>query len=141
MSGLSVSECDALVAAIYERRPFLKWLPSVAGTAASVGWIALFGRTTDALEGTRWDLLGYLHTLGFVGLLVAAFLGFGVAIGLGFALGYALPRMALQRVLRRHLYGPACFWCGYSLIGLQLLGGTIHCPECGRRSPASPRRR
>jgi len=95
----------------------------------------LFGRVTDALEGTRWDILAWLTQSGVLGSVGALVLGYGVAITLALVISVLIPRAVLRRELFRHLYSPACFWCGHSLRGLRRINGRIRCPECGRQSP------
>ena len=136
LSSLSEAECAELVEAVYARRPVLKWAPPIAGPIAFLGWMFLFGRGTDVLEGTRWDVLAFLRDLGSVGFLMMILLGYGVAITLALIVATVVPRVLLRRELHRCLTSPACFRCGYSLSGLEIRGSKIRCPECGRPSPA-----
>ena len=108
--------------------------PSIVSLLAAFGWMILFGRGSDALEDTAWDILGLLHDLGFLGFIMALLLGFGVAIALALISGEALRRFLLRRQFCFHLFTPACFWCGYLLKGLVRDGDYIRCPECGQRS-------
>jgi hypothetical protein len=136
LSGLPIEHSAELVNAVHKRKPALKWLPSLAAPAA-LGWMFIFGRVTDVLEGTRWDVLAFLDKQGPLGIAGILGLGFGIAIALGFVAGFAVPRAILRRLIRHHLYSPACFWCGYSLVALEAHEAAIRCPECGKYSPVS----
>ena len=135
LTGLPLADCSELVDAIYKRRPALKWTPGISAILTFLGWMFAFGRVTDALEGTSWDVLALLRQLGVLGVLGALMLGYGIAITLALVVGTIIPRAILRRQLLHHLYSPACFWCGYSLCGLQRRNAAIHCPECGQLSP------
>lgn len=99
----------------------------VAPTAGAViawwTWMVIFGHTTDALEGTRFDLLAMFDRLpGRFDLLAKLLAGFGVAIAVG---------AATHRILTRRLVPPPpdhCEECGYDLTGIS----AKTCPECGR---------
>ena len=135
LTGLPVDRCAKLIDALYSRKPGLRWLPPLAAPIAFLGWMFIFGRVTDALEGTRWDILAFLQRadlLGFVGMLL---LGYGVAIILAVVVGATFPQAVLRRLVIHHLYSPTCFWCGYSLRGLERHNAAIDCPECGKSSP------
>ncbi len=134
LTGLSQTDCADLIRAVAARRPLLQWISPVAMPLAGIGWIFLFGRITDLLEGTRWDILAFLAGHGIVGIAVALLLGYGVAFALAVVAGTLAPA-ALRRALFHHLYSPACFWCGYSLRELPRPDSFVLCPECGRRSP------
>ncbi|MHC4108282.1 MAG: hypothetical protein ACYSTY_09390 [Planctomycetota bacterium] len=127
LSGVPETECAELVKAVYARRPVLKWGPPIACPIAFLGWMFLFGRVTDVLEKTRWDVLA---------LPGGALLGYPIAITLALVVATVVPRAVLRRALRHCLYSPACFWCGYSLRGLEIHESRIRCPECGKFSPA-----
>ena len=134
--GIDEAECRGLIDAIDKRRWMVHNAPSIAGGLAFAGCMILFGVGLDALEGTAWDIAGFVTDLGFVGFVLALLLGYGVAIALAVGSGVALRRSLLRRQFRYHLFTPACFWCGYSLNGLERDGDYIRCPECGRRSRA-----
>ena len=135
LTGLSLAQCADLVGAVRARKPGIRWIAPVAGPIAFLGWMFMFGRLTDVLEGTRWDILALLTSKGILGTAGIVLLGFGVAITLGIVVGELIPRAVLRRALFYHLYSPACFWCGYSLHGLHRSNPSIQCPECGRHSP------
>ena len=135
LTGLPPGQCSDLVGAVYARKPGVKWIAPVAGPIAFLGWMFMFGRVTDALEGTRWDILALLTQSGILGSAGALMLGYGIAITLAIVISVLIPPAVLRRALFRHLYSPACFWCGYSLRGLRRINGSIRCPECGRQSP------
>ena len=137
LTGLAEADCLDLVEAIYDRRPALKWIPPIAAPLAFLGWMLVYGRTTDMLENTRWDLLAFFDRMGVFGVAASILLGFGVAVTLAVILATVVPRAVLRRELRRCLYSPACFWCRYSLSGLEADNSTIRCPECGRLSPVA----
>ena len=80
------------------------------------------------------NILPLLRDLGFIGFVLRFVLGLGVPVFLGIISGVALRRFLLRRQFRYHLFTPACFWCGYSLKGLERDGSSIKCPECGQRS-------
>ena len=132
LTGLPEAQSAKLVDAIYARKPGLKWLSASGATLAFLGWMSMFGWITDALEGTRWDILA----LFFPGALL---LLYGVAISLALVVGGLIARAVMRRHLFHHLYSPACFWCGYSLRGLQRHNATVDCPECGKPSPVRRR--
>ena len=132
--GIGEDECRGLIDAINKRKWRVRNAPSIVGGLAFFGWMILFGRGSDALEETAWDILGLLYDLGFLGFMMAVLLGFGVAIALALISGATLRRFLLRRQFRYHLSTPACFWCGYSLQGLERAGDFIRCPECGRSS-------
>ncbi len=127
LTGLPEAQSAKLVDAIYARKPGLKWLSPSGAILAFLGWMSMFGWITDALEGTRWDILAFPEG--------ALLLGYGVAISLAVVVGGLIPRAVMRRQLLHHLCSPACFWCGYSLKGLQRHNATIDCPECGKPSP------
>ncbi len=127
LTGLPAAQSAKLVDAIYARKPGLKWLSASGATLACFGWISMFGWITDALEDTRWDILAFPPG--------ALLLGYGVAISLAVVVGGLIPRAVMRRQLFHHLCSPACFWCGYSLRGLQRHNETVDCPECGKPSP------
>ena len=135
--GIDEAECRSLIDAINKRQWMVRNLPSIVGGVAFLGWMILFGRSTDALEGTAWDILGFAHDAGFLGFMMALLLGFGVAIALAVVSGLAMRRFLLWRQFRCHLFAPACFWCGYLLKGLEPHDDFTQCPECGRRSRVS----
>ncbi len=128
------AECRSLIDAIDKRKWMVHNAPSIVGGLAFFGWMILFGRGGDALEETAWDIFGFFHDAGFLGFIMALLLGFGVAIALIVVLEVALRRFLLRRQFRYHLFTPACFWCGYSLKGLERYSSSIKCPECGQRS-------
>ena len=132
--GIDEAECQSLIDAIDKRKWMVRYAPSIVGGVAFLGWMILFGRSTDALEGTPWDILGFAHDAGFLGFMLAVLLGYGVAIALALISGVALRRILLRTQFRYHLFTAACFWCGYVLKGLERDGDFIQCPECGRRS-------
>ncbi len=127
-------ECRELVNAIDKRKLMVRTAPSIVSVLACFGWMMLFGHGTDALEETAWDILGFANDAGFLGIMMVILLGGGVAIALAVVSGLALRRFLLRRQFRYHLFTPACFWCGYSLKGLERDGSSIKCPECGQRS-------
>jgi hypothetical protein len=132
--GIGEAECRSLIDAINKRKWMVRNAPSTVGGFAFFGWMILFGRGTDVLEGTAWDILGFAHDAGFLGFMMALLLGFGVAITLAVVSGLAVRRLLLRKQFRYHLFTPACFWCGYLLKGLECDGSSIQCPECGRHS-------
>ncbi len=130
-------ECLELINEIDKRKPVAAAAPSIVGFMVWWAGINLYGRGTDALEGTQWDILPLLSDLGFVGFILRFVLGLGVPILLAFISGGALRRFLLRRQFRYHLFTPACFWCGYSLKGHERVSRFIRCPECGKRSRRS----
>ncbi len=134
LSGLSPGQCAKLVDAVYTRKPHYKWLPEAAAGLAFLGWMIVFGWTTDALEKTDWDPFG---RLGIARLAVMLLLGYGVAIALAVVFGRLIPRVVMRRELKNCLCSPACFFCGYSLRGLDVQLSAIRCPECGKTSPVA----
>ncbi len=128
------AECRRLIDAIDKRKWMVRTAPSIVSLLAAFGWMMLFGYGGDALEETAWDIFGFFHDAGFLGLMMALLLGFGVAIALIVVLEVALRRFLLRRQFRYHLSTPACFWCGYSLKGHERVSSFIRCPECGQRS-------
>jgi len=135
LTGLSPTDCADLIRAVAARRLLTRWISPIAAPLVALGWIFLFGRITDLLEGTRWDILAYLARHGIVGIAIALLLGYGVAFALAIVAGTLAPNAALRRALFYHLYSPACFWCGYSLRELPRQDSSVLCPECGRHSP------
>ena len=129
LTGLPVNECRLLLAAIDKRKWWVTQVgPAVAALATFWGWMIFFGRTTDALEGTDWDILPF----------GGGMLGFGVAIPIATLVWVKVRSFVARREFRRHLFLPACFWCGYQLGGLAVDTGVIRCPECGKLSRACP---
>ena len=137
LSGLSSGQCAELVGAVYARKRHYKWIPEVTAALAFLGWMFVFGRTTDALENTDWDLLASLGKFGIGGFAITLLLGYGVALALAFLLGRVVPRAVMRRELKNYLCSPACFFCGYSLRGLDVQRSAIRCPECGKTSPVA----
>ncbi len=105
-SGLPDAECLGLVDAILKRRPLLKWVPPLAALLAFLGWMFVFGRTTDILENTRLDLLAFLYRLGLLGFVIVILLGYGVAFALAIIAGTVIPRAVLRHELRNYLKRP-----------------------------------
>lgn len=132
--GIDKYECQKLIKVIDKR---MRWKKEVAYTIGSINfaiWMFIFGLGTQALEGTRWDIFKFLEGLGFIGIILAILLGFGTAIFLGTITSIILRRRFLKKQFQDHLFTPACFWCGYSLKGLENENNYIKCPECGERS-------
>ncbi len=140
LAGISEAESRQLIGAIEKRKPIVRWVPSVAAFVVMVAWMAFFGIGTDFLEQTRFDLPGFLHRQGILGHIVALSLGVGIAITLGTVVGVSLRRLLLRRQIQHHLFSPACFWCGYSLAGLNHADQSVRCPECGKASPVALRK-
>ena len=132
--GIDEAECRSLIDAIDKRRLILATVPTIVGLIVYWAGVELYGRGTDALEETPWDILPLLRDLGFIGFILRFVLGLGVPVFLGIISGVTLRRFLLRRQFRYHLFTPACFWCGYSLKGLERDGTSIRCPECGKRS-------
>lgn len=136
LSTLSDEECARLNRFLNKTRWKVELFPTVVGLAIWWGWMLAFGKGTDFLEQyATWDLLGYLHRAGWLGILAMIALGYGVATIL--AIGIALPlwRRLLRRAITALLDGKSCFRCGYCLTGLEATDGRVRCPECGNRSP------
>ena len=132
--NIDKDECQGLIKAIYKRKKFKSAMPSIVGLIVFFAWMVLFGRGTDALEGTRWDILSFLIDIGPVGILLAIFSGLGIGSLLAASTAIALRRRFLSQQFHYHLFTPACFWCGYSLKGHDCDANYIKCPECGERS-------
>ena len=132
--GIDEAECRSLIDVINKRQWRVRNAPSIVSVLAFFGWMILFGRGSDALEGTAWDLLGLLDDLGFLGFIMAFLLGFGIAIAWAVLSGATLRRFLLRRQFHYHLATPSCFWCGYILKGLEREGDFIQCPECAKCS-------
>lgn len=132
--GIDKDECQNLIRVIDKRKRFKKEVPSIVGGIIFVIWMFIFGRGTDVLEGTRWDILDFLWDQGFIGIILMLFLGFGIAILLATITSIILRRRFLIKQFHDHLFTPLCFWCGYSLKGLENESNFIKCPECGERS-------
>lgn len=132
--NIDKDECQGLIKAIDKRKQFKSAIPSIVGLIVIFAWMVLFGRGTDALEGTRWDILSFLIDIGPVGILLAIFSGLGIGTLLAASTAIALRRRFLSQQFHYHLFTPACFWCGYSLKGLENENNYIKCPECGERS-------
>ncbi len=130
-------ECRVLINAIDKRKPVAGAAPSIVSFIVWWAGINLYGRGTDALEGTQWDILPLLHDLGFIGFILRFVLGLGVPVFVGIVSGMTLRRFLLRRQFRYHLFTPACFWCEYSLKGHERDSSFIKCPECGKRSRIS----
>ena len=136
LSELSNEECARLKRSLLKSSWRLNWIPGVAGFSTWWAWMLIFGKGTDFLERyPAWDLLGYLDRLGFLGILAAVALGYGVATILAFGIGMPLWRRLLKRAITTLLESKSCFWCGYCLTGLEATDGRVRCPECGDRSP------
>ncbi len=131
------AECRDLINVIDKRKPMAGAAPPIVGFVVCWAGIILYGRGTDALEGTQWDILPLLRDLGFIGFILRFVLGLGVPVFLALISGVALRRLLLHRQFRYHLFAPACFWCGYSLKGHKRVSSFIKCPECGKRSRIS----
>ncbi|MCH8165001.1 MAG: hypothetical protein IH889_05270 [Planctomycetes bacterium] len=139
LTRLSEAESRQLIGAIDKRKPTVRWGPSVTAGAVFFAWMVFFGTGTDFLEQTRFDVLGFLHRHGILGFIVALLLGFGIGIILATVVGVSLRRLLLRRQIQHHLFSPACFWCGYSLAGLNHADQSVRCPECGKASPVALR--
>ena len=132
--NIDKDECQGLIKAIDKRKQFKSAIPSIVGLIVIFAWMVLYGRGTDALEGTRWDILSFLFDIGPVGIILAIFSGLGIGTLLAASTAIALRRRFLSQQFNYHLFTPACFWCGYSLKGHDCDGNYIKCPECGKRS-------
>ena len=132
--GIDKYECQTLIKIIDKHNRWKKEVSSIAGSIVFIIWMFFFGIGTDALEGTRWDILGFLFDIGPVGYILVILLGFGIAIFLGTFTSIILRRRFLKKQFQDHLFTPACFWCGYSLKGLESESNYTKCPECGKRS-------
>ena len=136
LSGLSDEECERLKRSLSKQSWRLKWLPGVVVFNTWWGWMLVFGKGTDFLERhSNWDLLGYLHRAGFVGILAMVLLGYGMATLLAFGIGSRVRRRLLKSAITPLLASKRCFWCGYCLTGLEATDGRVRCPECGDHSP------
>ncbi len=136
LSELSDEECARLKQSLSKSSWRLEWIPGVAGFSTFWAWMLIFGKGTDFLERyPAWDLLGYLHRLGFLGLLAGMALGGGLATILAFGIGLSLWRRLLRRAITASLESKRCFWCGYCLRSLEAIQGRARCPECGDHSP------
>lgn len=132
--NIDKDECQGLIKAIDKRKQFKSAIPSIVGLIVIFAWMVLYGCGTDALEGTRWDILSFLFDIGPVGIILAIFSGLGIGTLLAASTAIALRRRFLSQQFNYHLFTPACFWCGYSLKGLENESNYIKCPECGERS-------
>jgi hypothetical protein len=105
-----------------------------ATVLVSVGSLAAFFLTVWLYFGVGASLLRRL-VVGLPGLhpmWSAVYLGCGVLVP---ALAALLVRDAWVRwVLRQFLRDVRCVRCRYSLLGLQVMGGAVRCPECGERT-------
>ncbi len=136
LSTLSDEECARLNQYLLKSNWKLNWIPGVAGFSAWWAWMLVFGKGTDFLERhPTWDLQGYLHRLGFLGILAGVALGYGLTTILGLGVGMPLWQRLLKRAITTLLESKSCFWCGYCLTGLEASEGRVRCPECGDRSP------
>ena len=132
--GIEKHECQKLIKVIKKRKRSIDIKSGLVFLSVSCAWMIFFGRGTDALEGTRFDILNYLNDSGPIGVILVLLLGIGTAIFLAVITAVALERRLLYRQFHYHLFTPACFWCGYSLKGLENENNYIKCPECGERS-------
>ena len=95
ISGLSESDSRCCLDAIVMRKRLLYWAPGVAGLAVFFGWMIAFGKITDAVEGTRWDVLAFGESnRSFVHGTAAILVGYGIAVTLG---------VVVCKLLSRHL--------------------------------------
>src|SRR5437899_8994231 len=93
--GGSKAEISAAVDAIVQQRWAIRQMPAILGLALAIGWMILFGRGTDALEKTRFDLLGLLQSWGAPGIVIALLLGYGIAGALLLGIPFWVRRMML----------------------------------------------
>ena len=132
--GIEKDECHKLIKVIRKRKRSIDIKSGLVSLSVFWAWMIFFGRGTDALEGTRFDILNYLLDSGPIGVILVLFLGFGIAIILATITNIMLSKRLLMQQFNYHLFTPACFWCGYSLKGLDNENNYIKCPECGERS-------
>jgi hypothetical protein len=111
------------------------WWPDIASAAAFLGWMVAFGRATDALETTRFDIAAVWRG-SWLGVAALLLLSYGVAAALAIAVGFWLQTRLLLRPIRRCIELPACFNCNQSLQGVPTVDGRLTCPECGAPYPA-----
>ena len=136
LSDLSDQECARLNQYLLKSNWKLNWIPGVAGFSTFWAWMLIFGKGTDFLERhPAWDLLGYLHRLGWIGWLIAVALGLGVGTSLALGVGFYLWTRLFRSAITTLLECKGCFWCGYCLTGLEARNGRVRCPECGDHSP------
>lgn len=131
---LSELQTLAVLDALHRRLRRLSWVPNVASSGVFVLWMVIFGKGTDALEGTRYDLLAFLQRQGEIGLAFGMIHGVGMAAALAACAYIIIRRRLLFGALRHHLSTPSCFHCGYTLTGLPAPNALIACPECGNQS-------
>ena len=116
--GLPIVMVLYLLAASDRRRA----LPISAAVVVFWIWIVAFGLTTDALEGTRFDVIAMVSRLdGPFGILTLIAAGYAVALTAA-----AITWRTLARRLRPP--PPCCPSCHYDRTGLP---NNTPCPECG----------
>jgi hypothetical protein len=104
----------------------------------SQAWHALLGLVLAALVVMVWYVLGAVvgNTTG------PRYWDDGPAMLVAIVYGFAGPAAAmvsvlmlrdswLRRMIARQLVDTRCPNCRYSLLGLEIVDGRIHCPECG----------
>ncbi len=88
--AIDPSEASGLVAVVPRRHHVIDALvSSLSMITAFFAWMFMFGRGTDALEGTRWDILATARTFGDAGLVLIILAGYGIAIALAWS---SMPR-------------------------------------------------
>jgi len=132
--NLDKNECRSLVKAIDKRNKKLNGIPFVIGVIVLWTWVYLWAISTNVLKDTNFNIIGFLGDKGVIGIILAFLIGFGGATFWGLIVVLAIRHRLLQKQFQYHLFTPACFWCGYSLKGLESESNYIKCPECGERS-------
>jgi hypothetical protein len=113
-----------------------RWISEAVGPAVFLAWMLIFGMVTEILDDhPGWDLLGYLSRQGWLGILAALLMGYGLAILLGVVCHRAVRVTLLRRAITRALDQSRCLWCDYSLEGHAAYSGKVRCPECGEHAP------
>jgi hypothetical protein len=133
--GLRPTDVATVCETIRARSWFARNGPGLLGVTTLLAWVVIFGRGTDMLEKTRFDLLGTLHTWGIVGDVLAFALGWGVGLLLAGAVAVlACQRMFMRRIraMPRDGHGHICVCeeCLYPMAHVAC-GQVSRCPECG----------
>lgn len=133
--GLKATDVATVAGTIRGRSWVVRNGPGLLGVATFVAWMFIFGRGTDLLEKTRFDLLGALHKWGTVGFVLGFLLGWGIGLLLAGAVAILTGQHMLTRQIKampRDSNGRLCVCdeCLYPMAHAAP-GEVSRCPECG----------
>lgn len=131
LDRFSDAECRAYVQRAVKRH----WMSMILVGIGAVAAMILVWSTYFAVVGVLSSVFGLGHlarSSQWGDLVIVLTVVGGVASGPVVAL--MIRDFWLRRAIAKQLTGTRCHLCEYQLIGLQVSGGAVQCPECGTRT-------